>query len=274
MKFGQQTIGIIGDTGAAGKWLRRFFECLGFSVIGSSLFSSAISNRSVVKRSDVVIFAVTLSEMVPVIRSLLPYSRPEQLWMDVGSRKKEIVDEMLKSAAEVVGLHPLYAPPTSMVAPNQNLVFCPARLREWTVWVAETLEHLENRVVVCLDPAHHDAMMIPEQNVPQAAIIASAEVMADSGASVSELIEYSTVASRKMLSLIAGVLGNTPEVYAQIQTESAEGIAALDKLIASLQRLRNMAAEGRDDDIVALLKRLRAFYGENFIAAGKKGFPR
>ena len=274
MKHGSQTVGIVGDSGAMGKWLRAFFEGLGFRVIGSSLFSSALSNRQLVKLSDVVIFSVTLSEMVPVIQSLVPYSRPEQLWMDVGSRKKNIMDAMLESSAEVVGLHPLCAPPQGVALEGETVVrCCQARLNRWIGWVDWILLQMKARVVSC-DPSFHDEMMLLTQNLPQASTIALAMALAGSGRTPGEMLKFSTTASRASLILIAKMLANTPEVYADIQVGNPDGIAALDELIRSLVLVRRLASQRKSDEIVTILKDLRAYFGEDFIAAGKKGFVR
>lgn len=266
------TIGIIGDSGAEGKWLRAFFEKQGLHVTGSS-FSSIMTNCQVVKRSDVVIFAVTLRDMVSVIGELVPFSRPDQLWMDVGSRKEKILNEMLTSRAEVVGLHPLCAPPRGTTLAGETLAYCPARLDCWLGWVQWLLLQLRADVVTCA-PIHHDAVMLLVQNVPQAATLAQAMTLANSGQTPDDLLKFSTTASRKTLSLIASMLANTPEVYADIQIGNPEGIAALDELIRSLSRIRRLASQRKSSEIVAILDELRTFYGEDFIAAGRKGFVR
>lgn len=264
------TIGIIGDSGAMGRWLRVFFERLGLHVIGSSL-TSALSNQEVVERSDVVIFAVTLREMVPIIRDLVPYSRSDQLWMDVGSRKKKIIDEMLTSHAEVVGLHPLCAPPQGSTFEKETVAFCPARLDQWSTWVHWIMSQMKGNLILC-EPSFHDAMMLLTQNVPQAATMALAMALADSGRTSDDLLKFSTAASRKMLALVASMLANTPGVYADIQVGNPEGIAMLDRMIRSLSLIRQLAYEGKPDELVLILDGLRSFYGKDFIAAGKRGF--
>lgn len=272
MKYGRQTIGIIGIEGSVGGWLEKFFRLHGYVVLGSDT-NTATDNIDVVEKSDVVMFAVPLQKMVPIIRDLVPFSRNNQLWMDVGSRKKGIIDTMLTSRAEVVGLHPLCAPPRELTLAGETLAFFPARLKGWSEWVERFLSQLKARIVTS-KPSHHDTAMMFTQNVPQAATLAQAMTLADSGQTPDDLLKFSTTASRRTLAQIASMLANTPQVYADIQIGNPEGIDALDKLIRSLVRIRRLASQRKAHEIVAILEKLRIFYGEDFVAEGKKGFPR
>ena len=271
MSFEIPTVGIIGDSGAMGRWLKEFFKKQGHRVIGSSL-GSELSNRDVVEQSDVVIFAVTLEFMVPTIKDLVPLSRPGQLWMDVGSRKREIVAEMLTSKAEVVGLHPLCAPPARLSLADETLVFCPARLARWSSWVQQLLARLGATVVQCKEE-YHDSMMLLTQNIPQAALLATAKVLAESGHDPKELVAFSTTSSKKVLALIARMLANSPGVYADIQVGAGErGLAAIDALMDSLRIIREAIVDKDRDTIVLLFHRLQKHFGEEFIAKGKRSF--
>src|SRR6266404_993853 len=83
------TVGIIGR-GKYGQFLERLFIEFGTEVISSDIKDGPnvkVRNQSVVDRSDVVIFSVPPRETVAVIESLISYSRPDQLWMDVTSIK-------------------------------------------------------------------------------------------------------------------------------------------------------------------------------------------
>jgi prephenate dehydrogenase len=271
MSFEIPTIGIIGDSGAMGRWLKEFFKKQGYFVVGSSL-GSALSNRAVIEQSDVVIFAVTLELMIPVIKGLAPLSRPGQLWMDVGSRKQEIVAEMLTSRAEVVGLHPLCAPPARLSLVGETVAFCPARLVKWSDWVRQLMNRLKAKVLRC-EEEYHDSMMLLTQNIPQAALLATARALAESGHDPEELVAFSTASSKKVLALIARMLANSPGVYADIQIGAGErGLTAIDTLMDSLRIIRKAIVDKDRGEIVLMFRELEKHFGEEFIAAGKSSF--
>lgn len=274
MKYGRQTIGIIGIRGRFGSWLRQFFSQQGFTVIGSDI-GTHITNVDVVRRADVVIFAVRLSRMASVIGTLVPYSRKSQLWLDIGSLKSDILKKMLGSRAEVAGMHPLFAPPPlGMSWKDGTLVLSTTRLNRWSRWFGKFIA-TTGATIVRATPEHHDSMMVFTQNLPQAVILALAMTLADLvKAPPSELLKFSTTASRKVLALIASMLANTPGVYADIQVGNPEGVAAIDALIRSLQLIRKLASERNSDEIALILGSLRSLYGEEFVAAGRVGFPR
>ncbi|TSC65073.1 MAG: prephenate dehydrogenase, partial [Parcubacteria group bacterium Gr01-1014_91] len=263
----------IGIKGRFGQWLQTFLSRQGFTVIGSDI-GTHITNIDVVRRADVVIFAVRLSRMASVIGSLVPYSRKSQLWLDIGSLKKEILQKMLRSRAEVAGMHPLFAPPHEMSWKSETLVLSTTRLKRWSKWFGKFIA-TTGATVVRATPDMHDSMMVFTQNLPQATVLALAMTFADLVKSPpSNLLKFSTTASRKVLALIASMLANTPEVYGDIQVGNREGVAALDALIDSLKLIRKLASEGSSDEIALILGSLRSLYGEEFIAAGKNGFVR
>ena len=55
----------------------------------------------------------------------------DRLWLDVTSVKEAPVQAMLASQAEVVGLHPMTAPPKAPTLKGRVMVVCEARLQHW-----------------------------------------------------------------------------------------------------------------------------------------------
>src|SRR6185369_4713005 len=110
----QVVVGIIGINGRFGQMLKGFFEKLNCLVIGSDRdHPTLLTNKEVVEKSDVVLFSLSIRRTVEVINSLIPFSREDQLWMDVTSIKQPAVAAMLRSKAQVLGLHPMFRPDIS-----------------------------------------------------------------------------------------------------------------------------------------------------------------
>jgi prephenate dehydrogenase len=120
-------VGIIGINGLFGQLLKSFFEEHCDTVIGSDSQNPTLNtNIDVVTKADVVIFATPIMETPDIIHSVLDHTRSDQLLMDVTSIKQPAVEAMLKSKAQVVGLHPMFRPTVPFA--GQTIVVCLARL--------------------------------------------------------------------------------------------------------------------------------------------------
>jgi len=120
------TIGIVGGKGEMGRFFAHFFQNKGFRVEVSDL-DTPLSNRELVELSDIVLFSVPLHLAEKIIEETVPYTRQNQLLMDVSSLKEKPVKAMLKSEASVIGLHPMFGPQVSSIK-GQTIIACPIRI--------------------------------------------------------------------------------------------------------------------------------------------------
>ncbi len=109
-------MGIVGNAGAYGRWLSVFFrERMGLQVIGRDPAGDAVlSPRELALQADVLIFSAPIRHSVAVIDDYVAAAAGDEagkLWLDLTSIKQAPVEAMLRSRAEVVGLHPMAAPP-------------------------------------------------------------------------------------------------------------------------------------------------------------------
>ena len=116
-------IGLVGSAGAYGRWLRRFFvERMGLAVLGhdpSDPDGDAVER--LLAEADVLLFAAPIRVTEAVIADWTAHSAGRErgrLWLDVTSIKQVPVAAMLRSRAEVVGLHPMTAPTRSRSSPT------------------------------------------------------------------------------------------------------------------------------------------------------------
>ncbi|MDO8513509.1 MAG: prephenate dehydrogenase/arogenate dehydrogenase family protein [bacterium] len=243
-------IGIIGLRGRYGQWLERVFKQMGYPVIGSDILESHLSNRDVVERSDVVIFSVPPRVTCEVIEQVVPYARPTQFWFDVTSLKELQVESMLKSEANVVGLHPMCAPPTTNLH-GQTVVTC---LTEpcsdwWNAWMLEVLTRLQAKVKMA-NPVDHDLMMAFVQAMPHFNQMASAAVLREIGVDVADSLTYTSPFYRISQSLMGRLLRQDPELYCDIQMCNPATVKVLDAFVQAVQHLYEIVKSGDRDSFI------------------------
>jgi prephenate dehydrogenase len=221
-------VGIIGSSGKYGKWLQKFFEKIGCQVIGSDI-ATDITNRHVVEQSAVVIFAVPIGKTVSVINEISEFGRESQLFMDVTSIKGPAVGAMLRSKANVVGLHPMCAP-TDDTLHGQVIVRCDARLTTvWSEWVDEVLKATEARVKIST-PEEHDRNMAIVQGLTHATALIMASVVRTMKIDVAEINDYVSPPYRVSLSVIGRILSQNPVLYEEIQMSNPGVLRVLEVL--------------------------------------------
>ena len=102
-------IGIIGGKGVIGSFLANFFRKKGEQVFVSDL-DTKLSNRELIEQVDVVAFSVPLHLTESIIKDSIRFTRKEQLLLDFSSLKVSSIKAMMKSKANVIGLHPMFRP--------------------------------------------------------------------------------------------------------------------------------------------------------------------
>ncbi|MEK9132003.1 MAG: prephenate dehydrogenase/arogenate dehydrogenase family protein [Patescibacteria group bacterium] len=265
-------IAIFGCNGQYGQWLTRFFQDRGCGVMGCDaphkMHSPFQKNQRIVdmmKWAEVVIFAVPIKATVDLIRTLTPLSRSDQLWLDITSIKAPAVAAMLESKAEVVGMHPLFAPPQSDTWEGLTVAICPVRLNEWKPWFQSLMRELKATVKV-IDAREHDKLMLHSQNMPHLCALAQAMLLRLFVIEPQKLLVYGTPVSRKQYEMVARILSKPPEVYADIQMHNPDSLVMIDALIKSLERLRSIIARGDREAFIAEFLLLREYFGEAFLA--------
>lgn len=230
-------IGIIGIKGKFGQRLSDFFKQQDYDVIGSDVMTD-ITNTQVVEQSDVVIFSVPIASVVSVINKVAEFSRETQLFMDVTSIKGPAVDAMLRSKADVVGLHPMFAPTVNTFR-GQVIVRCDARLSDvWKSWVEEILG-ATNATIKKSTPEEHDRHMSVIQALPHAVNLIMARVICSlDGIDVQESMSYTSPFYKIAFGLIGRILSKDSSMYASIQMENPHVPKVLEALEHETTRFR------------------------------------
>src|SRR5690606_20474712 len=129
-----QAVGIVGSAGAYGRWLTRFFtDVMQLRVIGHDAADpSSQSPEELLAHADVLVFSAPIRHTPALVAEYVERAAGRErgrLWLDVTSVKEAPVQAMLASQADVVGLHPMTAPPKAPTLKGRVMVVCEARVQ-------------------------------------------------------------------------------------------------------------------------------------------------
>ena len=269
----QIVVGIIGDQGKYGKFLSRLFNDFGCKVIGSDLYNHSDSgNKDTVAQSDVVVFSVLPRVTVSVINSLINYSRPNQLWADVTSLKTGPVRAMLKSSAEVVGMHPMCAPSVKSLK-GQMMIVCPSRIKNWSPWFERFTNWTGAKIKIC-EPEVHDRNMAVVQGMVHAMQLIMAATIKSLGQDVAESLEFTSPVYRVALSLIGRILKQDPYLYADIQMLNEHVPNMLQEVSSQLGHLQDMVSRKDAASFSEWFKNSRNHFDEKTLSKSYEFFDK
>ncbi|HYG05784.1 MAG TPA: prephenate dehydrogenase [Stenotrophomonas sp.] len=278
-------VGIVGSAGAYGRWLSEFLRTrMGLEVLGHDPADPAsLAEEELLERAQVLVFSAPIRLTPDVIAhytALAGGRERGQLWLDVTSIKQAPVAAMLASQAEVVGLHPMTAPPKSPTLKGRVLVVCEARLDHWRPWLTQLCTALEAECVPAT-PEHHDRVMALVQGMVHATHLAQAGVLRDYAPLLGELqalMPFRSASFELDTAVIARILSLNPAIYEDIQFGNPYVPEMLDRLLAQLATLRELVRQG--DDAARLrfreqfLQANREALAPASLAAGNYGYER
>ncbi len=204
-------VGILGQ-GRYGTFLKTFFSKRGCEVRTSDIGTNP-SNEEVTAWAEVIIVAVTLLETVKVIESIAPSLREDQLLVDIASTKAGSVDAMLKSPAEVLGLHPFCAPPVKRgTFKGQTMFVCRARVAGWGAWVDEFLASTEATIEI-VQPERHDLERTVDQVLEHMCTCLKVSVMRKLGLNATKLFDVASPVYKLTSAQMARMFSQSPDLY-------------------------------------------------------------
>ena len=262
-------IGIVGSAGAYGRWLQHFFqERMGLEVIGHDPADPASADETeLVQRADVLVFSAPIRRTGALIAryaELAAGSEAGRLWLDVTSIKAAPVAAMLASRAEVVGLHPMTAPPKTPTLKGRVMVVCEARLDAWRPWMASLLAALEAECVQAT-PEQHDRVMALVQAMVHAAHLAQAGVLrseATRAGPLDALMPFRSASFEMDAAIIARILSLNPAIYEDIQFGNPHVAPMLEAMLQQLAHLHTQVSRGDDA--------ARAIFRQDFLSANQQ----
>ncbi|HSD17186.1 MAG TPA: prephenate dehydrogenase [Thermomonas sp.] len=278
-------VGIVGSQGAFGRWLARFLrERMGVQVIGRDPAGDpALSPRDLALRADVLVFSTPIRDAVAIIDEYVAAgggNEAGKLWLDLTSIKQQPVEAMLRSRAEVVGLHPMTAPPKIETLQGRTMAVCRARLDRWTPWLDALLDALQADCVE-IEPLAHDRAMALVQGLVHASHMAQAAVLrelAPAAGGLPALHALRTIGHDLDLTVTGRILSGNPAIYEDIQFGNPHVLPMLGQLSHAVALLRAQVADGSEEARTVLRDRFlhgpATWFGSDELAARSHGFER
>jgi prephenate dehydrogenase len=277
-------VGIVGSQGAYGRWLGRFLaERMGLTVIGRDpAGDTALGELELIEAADVLLFSAPIRLTAAVVEhytALADGRERGRLWLDVTSIKRAPVAALLASQAEVVGLHPMAAPPKAPTLKGRVLIVCEARLQRWRPWLQRLLVELQAECVQA-GPEQHDELMALVQAMVHATHLAQVAVLRQAAPWVrgpQDVLPFRSVSFELDMTIGARVLASNPAIYEDIQFCNPAVGPVLQRMIDALARLRDCVEagdDGRQRFRDEFLGAGRAFFGDAELARGDYGFER
>ena len=278
-------VGIVGSQGAFGRWLARFLrERMGVLVIGRDPNGdTALSPRDLTLQADVLVFSTPIRHAAAIIDEYVATAAGNEagkLWLDLTSIKQLPVEAMLRSRADVVGLHPMTAPPKIDTLRGRTMAVCRARLDRWQPWLDALLVALQADCVE-IEPLAHDRAMALVQGLVHATHMAQAAVLrelAPGAGGLPTLHALRTIGHDLDLTVTGRILSGNPAIYEDIQFGNPHVLPMLGQLSDAVALLRAQVADGGDDARAVVRDRFlrtpAAWFGSDELTARSHGFER
>lgn len=252
------TIGVIGGKGQLGRWCAEIFRKHGCPVVIADR-ATELSNRDVAARADIVVVSVPIGVTGEVLKEVSSSLRREQLIVDLTSVKTPFIPLMESSKAEVLSVHPMFAPDITSKA-MQTCIVCPVREGKLAALFKEVLQREELRLIT-MTPDAHDRMMAVVQGLTHFQAIAAAHCMAAMNFQPAESLESASPVYRLRLAMIGRILAQSPRLYAEIQIFNPYVAEVLENLQRSHEHLMGLVAAKDVDGFVAEFERVRDALG-------------
>lgn len=225
-------VGIIGGSGAMGRWFSNFFTKAGLKVFSRDL-SEGLSMAELCREAEVIVLSVPMSAARSVLSELLPELRPGQLVVENCSIKHALLAELSSACppgVEVLGLHTMFAADAEL--DSQSIILTP------TASCGEKAKGLENllykygaRLSVCsID--EHDRESAVVQSLLHFLLLTFAELLKENPAK-----QLSTPNYRNFEQLIQRILKQSPELTYDLQTLNPHNPAMRKKFLNCWQQL-------------------------------------
>ncbi|OPY38511.1 MAG: prephenate dehydrogenase [Methanoregula sp. PtaU1.Bin051] len=210
--------GIIGGTGKMGRLFAGVFTRSGYDVIVSGR-STRITAQDIARECDLVIVSVPIRDTVKVINTITPLLTKDQLLCDLTSLKVAPVAAMLKSKAEVIGLHPMFGPTVKSLK-RQTIIACPARASQKTTDSLLSIFRKEGAICTVTTPEEHDRMMAVVQGLTHYVTLTTADAIRRLGVDPGKTKAFTSPVYAIELALVGRLLSQDPDLYGSILQEN------------------------------------------------------
>ncbi len=231
-------VGIVGGTGRMGRFFADVFDRAGYEVAVSGRRTPR-SARHLAADCDIIMVSVPIRQTVQVIREIAPILTKGQLFCDLTSLKTDPVNAMLESAAEVIGLHPMFGPTVSGLR-GQTIIATPARCTDESLSGLLGIFENEGGRITVTTPEEHDRMMAIVQGLTHFVTLSVAETMRRAGIDPRDTTPFTSPVYQIELGLVGRLLAQDHSLYADILQLNPFVPEILDRCGESVGMLRDI----------------------------------
>ncbi|MEM6638268.1 MAG: prephenate dehydrogenase/arogenate dehydrogenase family protein [Pseudomonadota bacterium] len=255
-----RTIGIIGGTGAMGRWLHEFFSSAGYDVLVSGR-DTDLTYDECIAHANAVVVNVPIQHTRAVIEKVAPLMASGQVLVDNTSIKRDAVKAMLEHApegVEVLGMHTVFGPAAAGLK-GQNVIFTRTDRAGRRSAEFENIFYKHGAQVTYADSDAHDRQMALHQNLEHFTKLVLAEVITQTVPDADALEPFSSPNSRASLATMGRVLHMDLELLGQIQSHNQYGAAVIRQYADVVERLACAVEQG---DLAALQRSVEKSAGQ------------
>jgi prephenate dehydrogenase len=254
-------VGIIGGTGKLGELFKKIFEEEGLEVLVSSR-STSLSKEELIRKSDIVIVSVPIKSTIGVIREVVPFMAEGKLFMDLTSLKVGPIDEMLKSKADVLGAHPLFAPSIGNIK-GQTIILCPERITNKDLYqIINSILNKRGANIVEMTPETHDKMMGVIQGLTHFSAIVLCHSLKDLDFDIKKSFDCTSPVYRLTLDMAGRILNQEPELYADISLLNPKTHEIVSQYIQTAEALFNKIENKDREGFIKFFEEASEYLGE------------
>ncbi|HTX44181.1 MAG TPA: prephenate dehydrogenase/arogenate dehydrogenase family protein [Methanocella sp.] len=262
---------IAGGAGGMGRWCARLFKSVGLDVsISSRRDASGVARSLGVRLSrpdeagafDIIVLSVPIDAVEEVASQLAPRMKPGSLLMDLSSIKQKPVASMLRHAppgVEVIGAHPLFGPGSD--GRGRTIVLVPTERSGRWLPVMRNLFKEAGFNVLEATAEQHDENMAVVQGLTHFMYVAMGRALEISAVDLNEASAFRTPVYGITKELLGRVLGQSPELYALIQSSERAG-ALRRAYLEACEELASKLDAGDLEGFIRDFKSARRYYGD------------
>ena len=251
-------VGIIGGTGAMGGLFAPVFARAGFTVEVSGR-TTPRTNMDLARDADILIVSVPIRKTVEVIEEIAPFLSADQILCDFTSLKVGPVAAMLKTPAQVLGLHPMFGPGVASLA-GQTVIATPARCAAPVCTEILDVFRNEGARVTVTTPEEHDRIMAVIQGLMHFSTLVVAETMRSAGFSPVEMQRFTSPVYRIETGIVGRILGQEPDLYGPILQDNPEVAEVAATFVRASERLAALVNGGDADAFNAFFSANQEFF--------------
>jgi len=256
----QVKIGIIGGTGAMGRWFEKYFKNIGASVLVAGR-KTDVTYEHITRNCDIVILSVPMDVAEIIAKEVGNNLTSDQLLTDFCSQKESILNTMMEStSAQVLGMHPLFGPFHDTLH-EQNIVFCPGRGDQWSQWLENEFKK-SGAVITHMEASTHDRNMALFQGLTHFLSLCMGRMFEKLDLPPREAMKCSTPVFRVNIYLIGRLLAQDHQLYEALIGGNKYVPELIDTFIEIMQEAKKVLFSGKKGKVADFMNRLEANYSD------------